>query len=66
MPAIDTTSQRRIASARNIATRDDLKAISGLKRPSATRDYLVRHGIPHIVGADSWPRVLCMLCSRIG
>lgn len=49
-----------------IATRDDLKAISGLKRPSAIRDYLVRHGIPHIVGADSWPRVLCMLCSRIG
>jgi len=39
-------------------SRDDLKALCGLQRPSAVRRWLDRQKWPYVVGADGWPRVL--------
>jgi hypothetical protein len=46
MAQIDTTS------------RDELKLLTGLQRPSAIKRFLSRQRIPYLVGADGWPRVL--------
>jgi len=49
------------------ATPEELKSITGLERPSAIRRFLDRHGIPYIVGADKWPRVLpSIILERLG
>ncbi len=39
-------------------SRADLTELSGRQRPSSVRAWLDRQGIPYVVGADKWPRVL--------
>ena len=40
-----------------LLSRDDLRALTGLKRPDAIGRWLRSQGIPHIVAPDAWPRV---------
>ncbi len=40
-----------------LLTREDLCALTGLKRPDAIARWLKSQGIPHIVAPDAWPRV---------
>lgn len=40
-----------------LLTRDDLRALTGLKRPDAIARWLRAQGIPHITAPDAWPRV---------
>jgi hypothetical protein len=50
-----------------ILPRDTLIDITGLKRRSAVRRWLDRQGIPYLVGADGWPRVLqAVMMERLG
>ena len=49
------------------ATPEELKRLTGLERPSAIRRFLTRQKIPHMVGADGWPRVLqAIILQRLG
>lgn len=51
----------------DIASPDDLKTLTGLLRPHAIRRYLDDEGIPYMIGADGWPRVLqAVLLERLG
>lgn len=40
-----------------LLSRDDLRALTGLRRPDAIARWLKLQGIPHIVAPDAWPRV---------
>jgi hypothetical protein len=40
-----------------LLSREDLCALTGLKRPDAIARWLKSQGIPHIVAPDAWPRV---------
>ncbi|MDE2128706.1 MAG: DUF4224 domain-containing protein [Betaproteobacteria bacterium] len=40
-----------------LLTREDLCALTGLKRPDAITRWLKSQGIPFIKAPDSWPRV---------
>ncbi len=39
-------------------TRDELKELTGAKRPSSICPWLDREGIRYAIGVDGWPRVL--------
>ena len=39
-------------------TRDEIKELTGARRPSTVRECLDREGIAYINGIDGWPRVL--------
>ena len=48
-------------------SQDDLKALSGLQRPSAVKRWLDKERIRYLVGADAWPRVLrVVVTERLG
>ncbi|MET1491567.1 DUF4224 domain-containing protein [Uliginosibacterium paludis] len=48
-------------------TRTNLTELSGRKRPNAVRAWLDCQGIPYVVGADKWPRVLeAAILSKMG
>ena len=40
-----------------LLTRDDLRALTGLKRPDAIARWLKSQGIPFVTPPDAWPRV---------
>ena len=47
-------------------TRDELKALTGGKRPTSIRAWLDREGIRYATGIDGWPRVLrSVILSRL-
>jgi hypothetical protein len=49
------------------ASHEDLKRLTGLKRPAAIKRFLTREQIPFMVGADGWPRVLhVIIMARLG
>ena len=53
--------------ALDMATREDLKRLTGLQKPSAIKRYLANQNIPYMVGADGWPRVLhAIILERLG
>jgi hypothetical protein len=53
--------------ALEVASPDELKRLTGLMRPSAIKRYLDDEGIPYMIGADGWPRVLqAVLLERLG
>jgi hypothetical protein len=42
----------------------DLRALTGLQRPSAIARWLKARRYPHEIGADGWPRVLRSVVTR--
>lgn len=53
--------------ALEVASSEELKRLTGLMRPSAIKRYLDDEGIPYMIGADGWPRVLqALLLERLG
>lgn len=51
----------------SILAKQELRELTGLKRPSAIRRWLEQQRIPYMVGADGWPRVLqALIMNRLG
>jgi hypothetical protein len=51
----------------DIVSPDDLRRLTGLRRSFAVKNYLKRHHIPYLEGADGWPRVLyAVIAERLG
>ncbi len=40
-----------------LLTRDDLRALTGLRRPDAIARWLKAQSIPFLLAPDAWPRV---------
>ena len=48
-------------------TPDELRELTGLRRPSSICQWLDNEGIRYIVGRDKWPRVLrSVILVRLG
>lgn len=48
-----------------LASRDTLRELTGLRRPSAIAQHLRRLGLHYASGADGWPRVALSAIERL-